>query len=209
MQADQLAYDHSDEAVLILSKFSFLLPVVLCVLSSLPCAGQSASAAASTAIPFLPDAKAQLIQIGTRTYPDGSHTPLWAVMLGNTAQAEQIAQRYSRFGPYGLNATLWTRAEADTPTGWVRTAYRRPQNVDEAMDWYENSAPFTSRQQGDCSLLPAAFAGLDTDVIKNLDFVIQYDDGSIKAYLSAGTSRIDAEYALASLGGELEATSAQ
>jgi hypothetical protein len=77
------------------------------------------------------------------------------------------------------------------------------------MDWYRNRKAFTSRQQGDSSLLPAAFAGLGADVIKYLDFIIQYEDGSIKAYLSAGTSRIDAEYALAALGGELAATSAQ
>lgn len=157
----------------------------------------------------MPDAKVQLIQIGVRTYPDGSHIPLWAVMLGDTAHAERVAQRYSRFGPYGLNATLWIRAEADSSAGWVMTAYRRPRDVDEAMDWYENREPFTSRRQGDASLLPAAFADLGADVIKNLDFVIQYDDGSVKAYLSAGTSRIDAEYAVVSLGGELTATSAR
>jgi hypothetical protein len=138
------------------------------------------------------------MQIGVRSYPDGSQTPIWAVMLGDTAHAEQVARKYSRFGPYGLNATLWTRA--DDGSGWVMTAYRRPVNVDEAMDWYENSEPFTSRQQGDSSLLPASFANLGDDMIKNVDFIIRYDDGSAKAYLYPGTSKIDAEHALILLG---------
>jgi hypothetical protein len=182
-----------------LSILSRSLPLLL--LSSLLCAAQGPYAAAIPAnkTHIKPPSKIELMQIGVRSYPDGSHTPIWAVMLGDTSHAEQVARQYGRFGPYGLDATLWTRGE--DAAGWVMTAYRRPRNIDEAMDWYKNAEPFISRQQGDCSLLPTAFGSLGSDNIKNIDFVIQYNDGSMKAYLYPGTSRKDAEYAVASLGG--------
>jgi len=104
-----------------------MLPLLLC-LSSLICAAQAPRTAAVPpgAGHVLPQRQAQLVQIGVRSYPDGSHLPIWALMLGDTANAEQVARRYGSLGPYSLNATLWTRAE-DSPA-WVMTTYRRPLN---------------------------------------------------------------------------------
>ena len=120
-------------------------------------------------------------------------------MLGDTSHAEQVARRYGSLGPYGLNATLWTRAEDGS--AWMMTTYRRPLNIDEAVDLHNNAEAFTSRQRGDSSLLPAVFAKLDANLTNYVDFIIQYDDGSTKAYLYPGTSRSDAEQAAASIGG--------
>ena len=181
-----------------MSILSFLLPVLLCF-SSWLCAAQTSRAAAGPVSERLPQVSVQLVQIGVRAYSDGSHIPIWAVMLGDTTGAERIASRYGRFGPYGLNATLWTRAD-DAPA-WVMTTYRRPMNIDEAVDWYKNSEAFISREQGDGSLLPTALGNLSADVINHVDFIIQYDDGSTKAYLYPGTSSTDAEHALAAIGG--------
>lgn len=146
----------------------------------------------------LPQRQAQLVQIGVRSYSDGSHIPIWALMLGDTSHAEQVARRYGSLGPYGLNATLWTRAE--NGPAWMMTTYRRPLTIDEAVDLHNNAEAFTSRQRGDSSLLPAVFAKLDANLTNSVDFIIQYDDGSTKAYLYPGTSRSDAEQAAASIG---------
>jgi hypothetical protein len=169
-------------------------------MSSLLCAGQAPRTAAVLQGEghVLPQRQAQLVQIGVRSYPDGSHLPIWALMLGDTANAEQVASRYRGLGPYSLNATLWTRAE-DGPT-WVMTTFRRPVTIDEAVDLHNNREAFTSRRQGDRSLLPPAFARLKADLIDNVDFIIQYDDGSAKAYLYPGTSRSDAEDTTAAVG---------
>jgi hypothetical protein len=169
-----------------------ILPLFL-FLSSLVCVAQVPLTALDRQVQpsAIPQADVQLVQIGIRFYPDGSRIPIWAVMLGDTARAERKARMYRRLGPYGLNATLWT--QSDKAPRWVRTTYRRPQNIDEFMAWYEDAAPFTFRQEGDNSLLPWPFAAFAADLIEKLEFIIRYDDGTAKAYLYPGTSAGDAE----------------
>ncbi len=169
------------------NRFSLLL--LLC-LSSLLCTAQ-APGDASPRNTALSQDNVQLVQIGIRSYPDGSRVPIWAVMMGDTAQAERIARGYRNFGPYGLNATLWTRTEGMPQ--WARTTYRRPRNAEETVDWYRNREPFTAREQGDSSLLPAPFGMVAAELIEKVDFIVQYDDGSAKVYLYAGTSTEDAQ----------------
>lgn len=135
--------------------------------------------------------RVQLVQIGVRSYPDGSRVPIWAVMMGDTARAEGIARRYNRFGPYSLNATIWARSSASP--AWVRTTYRRPQSLDEIAAWYDDAEAFSSREEGGAWLLPEPFAKLSTELMQRLDFIIRYDDESEKAYLYPGTSKADAE----------------
>ena len=183
-----------------MSLLSYLLPLLL-FMASLLCAAQAPRAAGAPQGEghVLPQSQAQLVQIGVRSYPDGSQLPIWALMLGDTANAEQVASRCRGLGPYSLNATLWTREEGGP--AWVMTTYRRPMTIDEAVDLHNHREAFTSRRQGDRSLLPPAFAKLRADLISNVDFIIQYDDGSAKAYLYPGTSRNDAEDAAAAVGG--------
>ncbi len=141
--------------------------------------------------------RVQLVQIGTRSYPDGSRVPIWAVMMGDTARAERIARRYNRFGPYSLNATIWARSSASP--AWVRTTYRRPQSLDEIAAWYEDAEAFSFREEGGTWLLPEPFARLSSELMRRLDFIIRYDDESAKAYLYPGTSRQDAEGIVAAI----------
>ncbi len=170
-----------------MSAMRYSLSLLLCI-SSLLCAAQSEPQRQKIAIS---EDSVQLVQIGVRCYPDGSQLPIWAVMMGDTGPAERVARGYSGFGPYSLDATLWTRAE-DMPH-WVRTTYRRPQNPDEAVNWFKDREPFTSRLEGDSGVLPAQFAILADDLIGKVDFIIRYNDGTAKAYLFAGTSTDDAE----------------
>jgi hypothetical protein len=119
-------------------------------------------------------------------------------MVGDTGNAEEIAHQYRWLGPCGLNATLWTRA-AETAT-WIRTSYRRPQNVDEAIAWRGNPESFTTRQQGSVSLLPPPFGRLEADLIEKVEFIITYDDDhSSKAYLVPGTLKADAQAIVAAI----------
>jgi hypothetical protein len=139
-----------------------------------------------------PHRDVQLVQTGTRSsQPQGLHIPLWAIMAGDTTAAEQIAHRFNSCGPYGLNATLWTRA--DDAHGWVQTSYRRPKDADEAMELRHDPEPFTSRGHGDESILPTPFAELTPDMRDKVEFIIRYDDGTAKSYLYPGVSRQDAE----------------
>jgi hypothetical protein len=139
----------------------------------------------------------ELVQSGVRSQSDGPRIPLWAIMVGDTGNAEQIAHQYRWLGPCGLNATVWTRNE-ETAT-WVRTSYRRPQNVDEAIAWRANPDRFTSRKQGNISLLPSPFARLGTGLIEKVEFIITYDDDSSKAYLFPGTLKGDAQAIVAAI----------
>jgi hypothetical protein len=120
-------------------------------------------------------------------------------MLGDTTRAEQTARRFTGMGPYSLNATLWTRGNDEAT--WVRTTYRRPGSIDEALDWVENAERFRSQQEGNGSVLPGPFARLSAERLGDLDFIIQYDDGTAKAYLFPGTSRSAAEKFVALIGG--------
>jgi len=167
--------------------------------SSLLRAGQMPPVAATSDVrdAALPVSSVQLVQIGNRFSSDGSRVPIWAVMLGNTAQAERIAHAYRGLGPYGLNATLWTRTSS-TPR-WARTTYLRPRNIDEVIAWHEDARLFTRRQEGDDSLLPSPVAKLEADLIDKFDFIICYDDGSAKLYLYPGTSAGDAERVVTAL----------
>jgi hypothetical protein len=190
-----------------MSRLNLMLSLLLC-LSSVCAAQAPRIAAGSSSAENVSAANAKVLQIGVRSYPDGSHIPIWAIMLGDTANAEHVAHSYVRFGPHGLNATLWTHV--DGTSQWSMSIYRRPSTLDEALEWYKNAEAFTSHQTGDYSLLPAGFAKLSADVIKSIDFIIRYNDGSIKAYLYPGTSRADVEYAAALVGGAgIGATSAR
>ncbi len=170
-----------------MSAIRYSLPFLLCI-SSLVCGAESDAQRQQVAIS---QDSVKLVQIGVRHYPDGAHLPIWAVMMGDTTAAEHMARRYSGFGPYSLDATLWTRVEG--VSHWARTTYRRPQNPDEAVDWLNDREPFTSRLEGDSGVLPAQFALLADELISKVDFIIRYTDGSAKAYLVAGTSAEDAE----------------
>jgi hypothetical protein len=167
-----------------------LLLLSLC-LSSLLCFAQSAHWAIDQPNP-LPQRDVQLVQTGTRSmHPQGLHIPLWAITAGDTTAAEQIAHQFNSCGPYGLNATLWTRT--DHARGWVQTSYRRPKDADEAMALRQNPEPFTSRRHGDASILPSPFAELTPDMRDKIEFIIMYDDGTAKSYLYPGVSQQDAE----------------
>ena len=141
--------------------------------------------------------KVQLVQIGIRCYPNGTRVPIWAVMLGDTTGAERTARRYSGFGPYSLDASVWVR-NADGPS-WVRTTYNRPQTADEAAVWYENAEAFSDREEGGTELLSAPFRKLSGDLIRKVEFIVRYDDESVKAYLVPGTSKEDADWMVAVL----------
>lgn len=139
----------------------------------------------------LPDASVQLVQIGVRSYPDGLRVPMWAVMIGNTARAELRAREHKEFGPYSLNGTVWVPSgNAQT---WVRVTYRRPQTLDDVVDWYSNAEAFSSRKEGGISLLPRPFSELSSDVIQRIDFIVVYEDRSAKAYLLPGISKQEGE----------------
>lgn len=126
------------------------------------------------------------VQIGMH-FEGNSRVPLWAVMVGDTTRAESVARFYaSTLGPYALDATLWVR---DTPAQWSKVTYRRPQNIDELLDFHDDAATFTSRETCTASLLPLRIGDLRPDLLRQIDFIIRYDDGSAKAYLLAGTSR--------------------
>ena len=176
------------------------LMLFVCV-SALFCDAQMPGAAAAPQARHaaLSETSVQLVQIGTRFYSDGPRVPIWAVMLGDTAEAERIAHVYRGLGPYGLNATLWTHT--DGVSGWVRTSYRRPRNIGELLAWHDDVGLFTLRQEGDDSLLPAPLASLQAELVGKLDFIIRYDDGSTKVYLYPGTSKGDAERVVTALTG--------
>jgi hypothetical protein len=182
-KADRLEFRIFISEALPLSAAKLSCVVLLC-LSSLLCVGQQAKPAKA------PQSSVRLVQIGMRTYSDGSRTPIWAVMLGDTSDAEKTAYRFRRLGPYALNATLWTHGDA--PAAWIRTTYNRPQNADEAAALLHDSESFTQRDEGDASLLPLPLIGLGAHLAK-VDYIVRYDDGSAKAYLYAGTSQSDAE----------------
>jgi hypothetical protein len=141
--------------------------------------------------------KVQVVQIGVRSYSDGFRVPIWAVMIGDTGPAERAAHKYNVFGPYSLNATVWVR-NGDAPT-WVRTTYQRPRTADEVADWLENAEAFSYREEGGTELLPVSFGKLSGELLRTVEFIVQYDDTSAKAYLFPGTSREEAEAMAAGL----------
>lgn len=139
----------------------------------------------------------QLVQIGVRS-TNGVHTPLWAVMMGDTTAAEQFARRFKALGPHSLNATVWTHDEDSA--GWLRTTFIRPRDIDEAVDLHNDPQAFTLRKTGGVGVLPPQFWGITADLMERIDFIIRYeDDGSAKAYLYPYTSREDAEQLVAVL----------
>jgi hypothetical protein len=139
----------------------------------------------------------RLVQIGVRS-TNGVHSPLWAVMMGDTTAAEQYARRFKSLGPYALNATVWTHQE--TSPDWMRTTFVRPRDIDEAVDLHNDSRAFTFRKSGD--VLPREFKALAPSMMERVDFIIRYeDDGSAKAYLYPYTSRDEADQIVRALSG--------
>ena len=158
------------------------------IVSFLPllCSGQTPASAHPQPNQISLSQPAQLVQSGVRSTANGDRIPLWSVMIGDTSEAEHRGHQFQWLGPYGLDATLWTR-DSQLEESWIRSTFRRPRNLDEALDWHDNADAFTSRQTGNASLLPAVFAAMPKQLLARVEFVIAYSDGTAKAYLYAGT----------------------
>jgi hypothetical protein len=137
----------------------------------------------------------QAVQIGVRIQGE-SRIPIWAVMVGDTSSAERIGRLFSRLGPNGLDATVWTR---DTTFQWSKTTFHRPQNLDEMMSLLDDREAFTSRESGDVSLLPVRFRTLRPELLQDLDFIICYNDGTAKAYILPGVSQAEVDEIVAGI----------
>lgn len=138
-----------------------------------------------------------LVEVGSSyTTEDGGKTmPIFAVMIGDTARAEHLANVWSQyFGPYALDATLWVHPADEPADVWKRATYHRPQNIYEAQVFYEDREAwkFEETDKAHMILPPYARALTPAELLK-VDFIITYFDGGTKVYVKSWTSPEDAK----------------
>ncbi len=129
-----------------------------------------------------------LVQSGA-SYSGGIITPIWAINSGNTLTAEKLAfARSQRFGPYGLDATMWVR-DAQRGGSWKEVTYvfpGRDYNIeDEALIL---ALPAKFRSEKYVENLPRPLSALPAGDIDMIDFVIVYNVGGAKVYLKTETT---------------------
>lgn len=125
-------------------------------------------------------------------------TPLYSLAVGNPLPFELEAQEYQTlYGPFALNATVYVRYPEDHDL-WYSVYFRRPETVDEAIDLRLElleadsilSVSFAQMSEaGEAeAILPPPFDQLANTDLEIVNFLIQYQDGSIRLYFATGTT---------------------
>lgn len=134
--------------------------------------------------------------IGVSFMTDGegsSRTPIYSLVLGNPRPAEVRAYSWSsRFGMYGLDATLWTREWPESQEQWRRTVLRRPRTLEEVAAFNRSPEVFKGEVVGGVDLLPNALRDLPNADLAAIDYVVRFGSEGTRVALRVGVTADEA-----------------
>lgn len=180
-------------------KRDVLLPVFVMVFlaSVLLIAINLAFAAASGSVSAPGKEPISLVEVGTSytTGGDGKTTPIYAVMIGNTLKAEEVALALSRhFGPYAVNATIWVHRVDQPADTWTRIIFHRPRNIYETQVFFDDQGAWEFEETDKASVILPSFArALTPAELLKVDFIVTYFDGGTKVYLKSEVTTEEAK----------------
>ncbi|MDP3947210.1 MAG: hypothetical protein Q8Q41_00770 [bacterium] len=133
-----------------------------------------------------------LVEVGYSftTEDGGKSMPLFAVMLGNTAKAENASLYWTKFfGLYATNGTFWVHPVDQPADVWKRVIYHRPGSMYEAAVFFEDQETWRFEETDKAHMiLPAFVRALPSAELAKVEFVLTYfDGGGTNVYLKSRT----------------------
>src|SRR5262245_24145167 len=118
--------------------------------------------------------------------------PIYSIAIGDVGRSEAEAMPWTaRFGPHGLDATIWA-PDRNGAGRWVVVDYRRPATPADVVRFEDVPGAFETRQLGGADLLPHPLARLTVEQWARIDYVARYRAGGTRIGLVVGTSAAEA-----------------
>lgn len=120
-------------------------------------------------------------------------TPIYSIAFGEVTRAERTATHwYQTFGPYGLDAVIWTPV-ASSGGVWKATDFRRPKTEEDRARFSDSPESFKTELIGTKDILPHPVNRLPDGLLSHIEHVVRYRAGGMRIALTVDISEEDAQ----------------